>query len=435
MFLLTIIIAWIVAIRTIRPFGFIHIAFVYLTFHSISSYRYGVDRGETLPAYIILLSMLVISLTYSIRLKLIRHYDASNINRLKPSKSDYVIIKYFSVFIIFFVIYHHVVGGIPLFSPDILLARFDNTTSGLFGLPGRINLFGTFFLFFLLFAYSRLHNKSFIIKLLFAIATSTLIISLIFKGSKGTLIHLVVAILIASQLNRISKIKWMSGKFVNYSYQGLPLKWLFISFALGMMVFMTVTYLHIEAGTQYTSIFDALLRRTTEISGMAYHTATTTIYEENGPGLGKYLIQDVYRFFDRFGGPGGEYSTMEIVSANTTGTPLDGSHYIVPVELNIIGFFFLEAGIIGVLIGSIILGLVLANLRIKAGKTNNTLILASVFYIQMLLFYVIIKGDIAWYIFNMGIMLILFVTIIHAHSSVLRTTFNRRPSIRLPIKF
>lgn len=39
-------------------------------------------------------------------------------------------------------VYHLVVGGVPLFAWDIEVARFDFTSSGLFGIPGRMFLFG-----------------------------------------------------------------------------------------------------------------------------------------------------------------------------------------------------------------------------------------------------------------------------------------------------
>ena len=52
----------------------------------------------------------------------------------------------FAGVISFFVAYHFIVGGVPLLSADVELARFNFSGSGLFGIPGRMYLFGLPFL-------------------------------------------------------------------------------------------------------------------------------------------------------------------------------------------------------------------------------------------------------------------------------------------------
>tara|TARA_B100001057_G_scaffold217270_1_gene217451 strand:- start:2949 stop:4181 length:1233 start_codon:yes stop_codon:yes gene_type:complete len=382
----------------IRPLGFLHVATVYLVAHFLSSkhntelYGFGQSADD-----ILLFGFIAICFGHIIFL-------LKKKNTLLIKKSDYRVSKtrLSSVVLIFalVIIYHYAVGGIPLFSSNILFDRFESNSSGFFGIPGRFNLFGGVFIFFLAYAAFTIKGKEY--KNIFFITLIILLISMLFKGSKGTLIHFLVAILICrSVITQDTGVR----------NRGPSSKILIPLGALIAISFVWISNIHISTGvTRYTNLFDLLITRVIEISGEGYFHAVTSFVNENGFGFGGNSINDMITFVSRLTGVGEQYYTLEKVSALSTGSTI-GLHYIVPVELNIFGYMYMELGLAGVfLIGSLI-GFSTGNIGFEILNCYSIKRITYLMFMQFFLFLLIIKGDLIFLIITMGISYLMFIII------------------------
>lgn len=116
------------------------------------------------------------------------------VNRLPRRSTPGVIC--FSCVVIVLTFYHFFAAGVPLLSEDVETARFDFTSSGLLGIPGRMFLFGLPFTVLLVSssAFRKLMPVS--RKLLYAVWISYIATSLL-GGFKGGLVAVLTIMLLA----------------------------------------------------------------------------------------------------------------------------------------------------------------------------------------------------------------------------------------------
>jgi hypothetical protein len=108
-----------------------------------------------------------------------------------------------------FVIYHLMVGGIPLFSADPEIARFDVTSSGLFGIPSRMFLFGLPFVV-LMTTVASMRNLVTISGKMLNFIWVCYFISSAFSGFKSSLFTVVIIFLFARSAGKEPvRVKWM----------------------------------------------------------------------------------------------------------------------------------------------------------------------------------------------------------------------------------
>lgn len=382
----------------IRPINFLHVASIYLTAHFISSKYHADLYGFGHSADIILLfGMLSICFGHIIFLLKEKYV-------LSTTSLDYRVSRIRIIFVVLtftaFISYHYIVGGIPLFSSNILFDRFENNSSGFFGIPGRFNLFGGIFVFFLVYAAYTVKGSKF--RIILIITLFVLLISFLFKGSKGTLIHFLVVILICRSV---------IAKNNGVRYRGPSLKVLIPMGALVVLSFIWISNIHISSGvTRYTNLFDLVVIRVLELSGEGYFHAITSFVEINGFGYGSNSYNDLITFFSRLTGIGEYNYTLEKVSALATGSTI-GIHYIVPVELNIFGYMYMEFGILGVLLIGLLIGFAIGDIGIRTLNSYSVKNITYLMYLQFFLFLLIIKGDLIFLIVNMGISFVMFIII------------------------
>lgn len=99
--------------------------------------------------------------------------------------------------IIMFIVYHYVVGGIPIFQSNVMISRFDMTSSGLFGIPGRMAQYGKNFIFYYS-AYFVINNENGVYdkyKKYFYISIAVVLICAVFSGSKSSVLSLLYCII------------------------------------------------------------------------------------------------------------------------------------------------------------------------------------------------------------------------------------------------
>ena len=390
-----LLILWIYFLVSVRPLGFFHIAAVYLTAHFFSArlnsqlYGFG-SHADT----IILVGLFSVCIGHALHIRISKVPKLAPQPRaaVSPARLSFVCIIFFS-----FVFFHYYVGGIPLFSEDVLTARFASTSSGFFGIPGRFNLFGTVYLTFLCYAYFILKGRQYYPHFLFAI--SLLILSMLLKGSKGTLIHFMVCCLICASVYIDKQQRRSSGLRFRYVVALVPV-------IVGSFIY--ISEVHIQSGTRYTSVADIVLRRTFELSGRGYFNAVTTFVSQNGFGIGSNSLNDLSVFFSRLlGAEQDAFYVSEQVSAITTGSTL-GVHYLVPQEINLFGYAYMEGSFILVIISGLMVGYLLRSVIHRSLLAIAPFQLASVLFLQFYLFLIIIKGNFVFLSVNIFISFIIF---------------------------
>jgi hypothetical protein len=101
----------------------------------------------------------------------------------------------FEFVVLAFVAYHFVVGGIPLLSANVEVERFDFTGSGLFGLPGRMYLFGLPFLVIFTSAHDA-RQSSRVTRSVVRVAWVAYALAQILAGFKGSLLAVLLVFLL-----------------------------------------------------------------------------------------------------------------------------------------------------------------------------------------------------------------------------------------------
>jgi hypothetical protein len=326
--------------------------------------------------------------------------------------------------------YHYAVGGVPLFQENVLLARFDNTSSGLFGLPGRFNLFGAFFALFLVFAYYQSIPNVGRVRGLLVTTTLLLVVSRLFQGNKGAIIQCLVALLIVGPY---FEKRYQVGEAIRRIASGIPL-WLVGVGGLGATAaFFFVAHIHITQGIGlYDNVFDALVRRVAVVSGSAFYESVMSVAPRYGHGWGGYFLSDLSYFAQSFGSSHNlHHSLNDLVSSSVTGRDVFGDKFLVPVAMNGLGYLYIEFGLLGIVVGGILLGAAMGRLYFKVDSVRQPLLRALLFYTQLCLFWVITRGNFGFYVPNMLLMAVVFcvallgIALLGSFSTRRRSTFLR----------
>lgn len=429
-YLLAFIIAmWAVLLALRFRLCWIHAAMVFLTSQLIGTYIFGVDYRNQFPTWTFVLGCLGFFTGLVASRVLVRELQVYEATMTDTARSRTLLWMYTGV-TVFFITYHYAVGGIPLFQSDIMIARFDNTSSGLLGLPGRFNLFGGFFLYFLVTSYAQLTGSRRARRLV-GVGFVVLAVSLLLGGSKGNLVQAAVATVVCApfttQYRRLNERLWQK---VN----GLQMWQMLVYGGLAIAGFCIVASIHIARGVHlYGSVTETLVKRTTEVAGQGYFMAVAKVVPEYGLGHGRYFVNDLRFFLNRFGiGGGTGYSTVQLVSATVTGRSLNGSLYIVPTTVNAFGYLFLEWGLAGVLFGSIVLGYLSGWLHLTTERTKHYFRRAWSYYAQMLMFWLLSKGNFGFYIPNMALIAVVFAGLLMLLNNLLFLVFSRTQPVASP---
>ncbi len=156
---------------------------------------YLVDRDSLawLNIYFHATVFIVFSLIVFPRKNKIRDYQRNRKIVYYPNRVSSFNTTFFYV-VVFFIAYHFLVGGIPAFSSDVQTSRFDFTSSGLFGVPGRMMQYGRYYILFYSFYFfdRSKQEKSYIkYKKYFFISIIINLICGLFSGSKSSVFALV----------------------------------------------------------------------------------------------------------------------------------------------------------------------------------------------------------------------------------------------------
>lgn len=214
-------------------------------------------------AYVALLFLIfIVSSHYYIKQK---HAVMSGIKSKEYSDCDFSFSLNKNLFwvIVFFVLYHYAVGGIPALSSNVITDRFNMTSSGLLGIPGRMASYGNnFMLFYTAFFYFYDKNNRRTSKKYFLYAIFLNIIVAFFSGTKSaifSIIYTVIYLLAFSprefNIRRFFKIKYfilicaiIIGGFLYFKHYFYAYQNLYSSMDVFKYIMYRLTNMSVESG-------------------------------------------------------------------------------------------------------------------------------------------------------------------------------------------
>jgi hypothetical protein len=292
----------------------------------------------------------------------------------------------FGIVVLGLVAYHFLVGGIPLFSSNVEVDRFDFTGSGLFGLPGRMFLFGLPFLVMLATAFAVRHESS-LGRVIVAVAWVAYAIAQILAGFKGSLlIVLIVFFLVRASSGRpVHVARLLSPRFV-----GLGIAAAAIALVIALQ-YRSLQLSNPAAAAAY------LIDRVTVIAASPGYVAMTEFDNNAKP----YVIGDTIYLIQKYTGlhisDHPTYPLELIVSARQSNQPLDNSVFLAPSTVGAFPGWFVDIGWLPSLFVMGVLGGGMALASAHAIRTRSTfLAAASTFWVYVLYLYVVNGSPIYW---------------------------------------
>lgn len=321
---------------------------------------------------------------------------------------DFYAFAWLSVIYIGLVIYHFAVSGIPILG-NTEIARFDFTSSGLLGLPGRTYLYGLPFLFVFVFTYDAMvTNKHSHFRSLLYLVLAMLAISGFMGGFKSGLLGVVNnVVLIYVVVYHPANLLHLINKFFY---------WVVPSVLYAVWV---TTKLASIMGT-YSSIGKYFSDRIFVISAQpSVYIFGNALFK----GYGRYFLNDIAYFIPKYFHlfqPSG-FPTNKVISSSIYHVPLSNSSFIVPVTLSGISEVYLNCGIIVSLFLMLLLGYVFGKLYFASLKDSSYLRIGSLIIAQMAFLEFITKGDLMYIILNYSLILALTLLLYSFFNLTLRS--------------
>lgn len=320
-------------------------------------------------------------------------------------------LKMFSGFVMFLVIYHFAVGGIPILSSGLETARFDFVSSGLFGIPGRMMAWGLPFVVFCVSIYSWRTRDKRAKWLLYAVWTVYLLSSFM-SGFKSSVLGVLNLYVIYRML--ISK---------PLKLRDLLNKQVIVLLALSMLyaVWMLHRYSAGDIGDMASTI-GYFGMRLTAIPAQPGHLAMTD-FSSAADGH-SYMLQDLSYFMARYfhiGSVGPDVFPLDkIVSAATFGVKLQEGQWIVPVTVGAFPQLFVEYGLAGGLLAMFVEGVLFALSIYRSMNSTNPYIAAAWGLVVLIFTEYFLNGNLIFCVINLVAVLV-FLAVLRVMADVIAT--------------
>lgn len=298
--------------------------------------------------------------------------------------------------------YHFLAGGVPILSDNVELQRFAFTSSGFFGLPGRIALFGTVILIFFAFGVSRsasVANRDRI--RLIALPVAVLLLTQVSFGFKSSILHAITILLFGASLF-YGGLGWR--RFGRWA--AVPLL-----AALGFAIVISGQYLTVAQGGGPTGIDYLLSRTTTGTAEPGFAVLSGVVRLPSGDQ--SILANDLGYYVPKYltgQAPAAAFPFVRVVSAAMYGTPLTEDSFIVPVTVGAVPSVLWDFGAVGFLLCAIIGG-VYSYLERTAFRTRGPIGFAVWATAVMALHAYVTKGDLIYNLLNWGAVLLALVAV------------------------
>lgn len=292
------------------------------------------------------------------------------------------------VFSGFFGVYHLVVAGIPIFSSSIEMKRFDFTSSGLFGLPGRMYLYGIPFAWMLAAANAQALKVKWRSYVPWRLATFFLTATALMSGFKSGLLAAAYTMLIAYFI--ISKNSVTVGSFIQRFW------W---AFSLPVIYGLSVATSYSTYDVAGQPLWLQLLRRVTIGGAEPAQRAmggNVSNFVENG------LLNDFSYFIAKY--TGGETSRMfsleRSISADIIGADPSSSAWTTPVTLGGFAEITYSFGSPIAIVSMIVIGMWIGRLHYRT--SISAIGLASSAVAAFGIYNWLLKGGIVYYVLNVA---------------------------------
>jgi len=300
-------------------------------------------------------------------------------------------------------VYHFYKVGLVVFSRDIETARFQSLgNAGLFGLPGRVVLFGLILLSFVsLIHRERLSRKSVIFCL------STYVLTNFLTGFKGALVEVATVLMIGL---------FFSNPRILGKYKSRLI--IVLSLAVGYSIWTASLYVSFNSNLNFD--LEYIYNRLTTIPASAQWFALKIQEEVKSTG-GALSIDTNYFLRKYFGlGEGSNFAFDQIVSSLVYNTPRSASSFLVPVTTG--GTTYLLASFVWWLVPIIVLILGFTFTRVIQSLTleldfYRTVLLSTLFLIIPVF---MSNGAGAYLIINWIVMIIFTLSIYSVSSFVFK---------------
>lgn len=314
--------------------------------------------------------------------------------------------------------YHFAVGGIPLFSDGIEIDRFNFTSSGLFGIPGRMYMMG---LPLLLVYISIIRSRTVVhksINVVYVLTWVVFITSRIFSGFKGSLLEVVLTIMF---------IHAIENKPISVYNKRL--------FTYALVLFSSLLFAGLIAGRYgatygidfMDSIAYLLDRMTTIAAQPAEYVMSAAEKHTMDSSYSGYYFQDfayILKKYLRISLVEGDVFTLEkTVSAGLYGVPLSEDYFIVPVTIGAFAETFINFGLIGTYFVMFFYGILYAYFIGQAIRSTNIYIATLYGYGVLICHSYLTKGGLIYFLTNgAGILFLFFglVTFLNWSSIIFR---------------
>ncbi|GIG38797.1 hypothetical protein [Cellulomonas phragmiteti] len=266
--------------------------------------------------------------------------------------------------------YHLAVGGIALFSDHVERQRFDFTSSGLFGIPGRMFLFGVDLAWVLATVNAAARGTRWRSSRPWVTATAVLLVTTLLSGFKGQFLSVVVLAALTWSLlsSKAPRIGTLARRF-----------WILVVAGVAYLFATALLYPSYNDGSD--TVVGKLLARFTTVSAEPRALAMT---RSVGPLPENLFVNDIKYYLERyFNIPGdASFSFERMVSAAITGVDPASAAWTTPVTVGGFAEFSYAWGVGVAVCGFFALGLVLGRIEASKPRTvinvvvNITLVLA-----------------------------------------------------------
>ena len=369
--------------------------------------------------YLFLLSIVAFILGYIFQVLITKNknFIGKKINNGKIGRNEVKVIKLFWIIIIGLVIYHFLVGGIPILSQNVEVERFNFTGSGLFGIPGRMYQFGLPFLLILLSIYLECSGDEKIKKLLI-ISWVVMITSRLITGFKSGLVEVLILYIFT---------RCISNRPINIINLMGNIKYIVIVLIIGFVgFFLTKSYdsLGIYNLNDFIKYF---FERSTVIQAQpAYIVLSGSIlYYSKNP----FIINDLLYFISKYLKIGNfdniVFPLDKIVSSQLYGTPLNLDSFIVPVTVSGFPQIYIDLGIWS-LFAFFVVGQAYYYLIYKAKSRNINYFRRALFGLGIFFMTEFItKGGLGYLVVNYILLSLLFIFIFKICRFIIKINLNR----------
>lgn len=298
-------------------------------------------------------------------------------------------------------IYHFAVGGVPVLSSSVELDRFDFTSSGLLGLPGRAYLYGLPIVTVLA-TFNALSSSNPRAKWILAMSIALLLLSRVASGFKGALVEFVVIVFFASA----AATRGLSLARVATRYVALG------ALAIGFAALIAPTYFS-YSGLTGNELANRLVERATSAGALPGQ-----IVMEQSPPLvvlpSKIAVLDAqYIAFKYVGLDLGEhFSFDQIVTASIYGSPLSSTG--VPETVGAFAQLVYDLGRTLAVVAMVGIGIIFRRLEEVAGRTSNPIVYVTAVSALLALNDYLTKGDLVYLAVNWSVMLVFVLIVIRA---------------------